>query len=91
MIKKDLRQLETILYHALRARHYLDQADVGIVHYGGLATTSLHFTRASDGYVAYPVNKQIGSDIAGLDFAIAGLRAMIERPVPCYAREEVIQ
>ena len=47
--------------------------------------------RASDGFVAYPVHKHIGSDIAGLDFDISGLRTLIDSAQLHSLTQEVAQ
>ena len=73
LTNKDRHELRRVLSDMERARAYLDQPNHAIVVLGGPATTTLHFTRASDGQTAYEVNSHYGSDMAGLGRAIGAL------------------
>jgi len=63
------RSIETVLYHLNRAHKYINQPDVVLAIKKYIATTTLDFT-LPDGTVAFQVDKQIGSDIAGLEMGI---------------------
>jgi len=69
-------QLEHVLRNATRALHYVMQPDVAIARKGGVATTTLHYFRA-DGSVLYEVDKEIGSDLCGLQSAVDDLQRLL--------------
>lgn len=76
LTRKQLADLDVVFRHARRAREYLNNPAVAVARRGGVATTTLHYTRA-DGSVLYEVNKEYGSDLTGLDTAIAVLESFI--------------
>ncbi len=78
--KVQRRALEQALYHLKRGREYLKQTSVVVAVRSEHATTTLHYTRG-DGAVLYPIDKQIGSDLAGFDFAERELRRLLETEV----------
>jgi hypothetical protein len=71
------RALESVLSNARRARAYLDKSDIVIARHRKMATTTLDYTNLNTGNVLCPMNKQIGSDIAGLEMAITELQRFL--------------
>ena len=70
LTRKQTAQLESILYHLKRAEKYLMDDQTVIAKRASMATTTLHYSRASDNTALYPVAKDIGSDLCGLFDAI---------------------
>lgn len=68
--------LEYALRNAERAKTFIQSPDIAVGRLGKVATTTLHFTRA-DGATFYAINKDVGSDLVGLDNAIKTLRAAL--------------
>jgi hypothetical protein len=78
LMRRQRNQLDAILAGLRRARAYIERNDTVLAIRSSAATTTLHYTRPSDGSVIYPVNKQIGSDIAMLHTGIHGLHQFLE-------------
>ena len=74
---KQRRSIEFALRHAERAYAYIMADSMAVARKGGMATTTLHYTRA-DGSTLYEVAKDIGSDLTGLPTAIAELRSFLK-------------
>lgn len=77
MLKRELRYLENVLYHARRAEQFVNEPSLAIARRGKMATTTLHYVRP-DGTTLYEIEKGIGSDLCGLSEAIRLLKAMLE-------------
>ena len=58
-------ELEAVLRNLQRGERYLFKPDTAIAVKGGVATTTLHYTRP-DGAVLYEVVKEYGSDLCGI-------------------------
>lgn len=71
-------RLEIALKNAERAHRYIQRPEMLLGITGRPATTTLHYVRASDGATFYSLDKQIGSDLCGLESAIHDLRAILE-------------
>lgn len=69
-------ELRRVLAHAERAADYLAREDVAIALRRDQATTTLDYQRP-DGAVLTEVNKEYGSDLAGLSFAIEKLNRFL--------------
>jgi hypothetical protein len=84
--------LESALRNAERAMAFIQAPHIAVARMGTLATTTLHYTRA-DGATLYPIAKDIGSDLTGLDNCIQSLRRLLAPPVvapiadPCKTHE----
>lgn len=78
MTKKQIKQLEDIQKLLLRSQDFLMSDSIAVARTGNQATTSLHFVRP-DGATLYPVDKEIGSDLALLHTAIAKLNQFINQ------------
>jgi hypothetical protein len=78
MTKKQLKQLEDIQMLLLRSQAWLMSDGIAVARAGNQATTDLHFVRP-DGATLYPVDKEIGSDLALLHTAIAKLNQFINQ------------
>ena len=76
LTKKQFHRLNEIRATLLRAERYLYDPAVAICRKGGMATTTLHYTRA-DGSTMYEVEKAIGSDLCALPQAITDLTAIL--------------
>ena len=76
------REVETAIGELRRGMGFIANPRIAVGHLGRApATTTLHFTRA-DGATFYAINKEIGSDLCGFDFAIRALRRLLaEQPV----------
>lgn len=74
------RELELVMLDLKRALDYLRKDTVAVCHKGGVATTTLHMTRKLDGAVFYEMNKEIGSNITGLEMGIAKLGRLLAGP-----------
>lgn len=66
------RNIETVLYHLKRANKYLLQENVFLGIHKDQATTTLDYTNIT-GKAVTAVDKEIGSDIAGLSMSIGYL------------------
>lgn len=66
------RSIETVLYHLKRSAQYLANDRVVIAIRKDQATTTLDYV-CQAGDALYAVDKEIGSDIAGLQMAIGYL------------------
>lgn len=83
--KKKMDELWRILKHFQRASDYIQRPDVSVTHKSKHATTVLHFTRPEppaalrqgEPYALYEVDKQIGSDLTGLEEGIRTLTHFI--------------
>ena len=80
MSKKQRQQIANALGHLQRARTYLLKADTVICRRASFASTVLHLTRA-DGLTLYPVEKEYGSDLTGLDMGIDALERVLNPPI----------
>ena len=67
------RSIETVLYHLERSHKYLMDDSTILARKKSMATTTLDFL-LPDGAAAYATDKQIGSDIAGLEMGMDYLR-----------------
>ena len=76
LTRKQVSRIGYALRNAERAHAYIMRADRAVAIKGGIATTTLHYTRA-DGAVLYEVDKQIGSDLCGLESCIAELKSFL--------------
>lgn len=76
MTKAQRGQLEAALYHAKRALAYIDRDNIAVCLKGDKATTTLHYTR-EDGSSLYPLCKDIGSDLCGLQDAVRILQNIL--------------
>ena len=72
------RRIDYALRNAERAQRYLNQADVAVGRLNGHASTTLHYTRG-DGSTFYAIDKQIGSDLCGLQFCIDELSSILDQ------------
>lgn len=70
--KRDRAALAAAIRQLDRGLGFLRRDDIRVVRTDSMATTSLHFLLA-DGTPAIEINKEIGSDLGGLDFARAAL------------------
>jgi hypothetical protein len=71
-------RLEYALRNAERAQTFLQRSDVAVGRRGGPATTTVHYVRPADGDTFYAIDKDIGSDLCGLQSAITELRSVLE-------------
>lgn len=69
--------IERALHHAERALKYIRQDHIAVGHLGNFASTTTHFVRASDRKTFYPMDKEIGSDLCGLEMARDELRNLL--------------
>lgn len=67
------RSIETVLYHLQRANKYLLDESTILARKKGACTTTLDFL-LPNGNAACEVDKQIGSDIAGLEMGMEYLK-----------------
>lgn len=72
MTKRERRDLESVLTLLLRSQAWLLSEEIAVARVGTDATTNLHFVRP-DGATLYPIDKEIGSDLALLHTAISKL------------------
>lgn len=79
LTQKQIKQLDTVLYHLERANKYLMNPELATAMRCRMATTTLHYTRG-DGKVLYEVEKEYGSDLVGLRDGIRLLRLFINGP-----------
>lgn len=75
LTRKQVRELETALHDARRARAYIMAPHVAVAH-RSKGTTTLDYTRA-DGAALYEVEREYGSDLCGLDACIARLERFL--------------
>lgn len=78
MTKKQIKQLEDIQMLLLRSQAWLMSDGIAVARTGNQATTDLHFVRP-DGATLYPINKDIGCDLALLHTAIDRLNQFINQ------------
>ena len=80
LTRKQRGAIEEVLLHAERAAKYLFSPRIAIARVSSVtfATTTLDFTRQSDGRVLYEVEKEYGSDLTGLPAAIRHLQAILK-------------
>ena len=73
------RALETIAYHLNRAQAFLSKPDVIVAMKKShpVPTTTLDFI-LPDGTVAFAIDKEIGSDLAGLEMGMQYLKNFVE-------------
>jgi hypothetical protein len=74
LTRKQARHLQQAVDHLTRAINYLAWPNVVVARRGDRPTTTLHYTRP-DGAVLYEVNKDIGSDLTGLEM---GRKALVD-------------
>lgn len=72
------RDIESALHHVRRALNFVRRPDTVVAIQCRQATTTLHYTRP-DGAVLYSIDKEIGSDLTGMEFAEKELLNMLER------------
>lgn len=77
MLKRDRRELELILLDLQRAFDFIRSDRIAICRTGLNPTTTLHMTRPMDGKVFYEINKEIGSQLCGLEEGMRKLRRML--------------
>ncbi len=70
LTKQDRATLREALRHAERAQAYIMKFDTAICSRSPMASTSLHYSRASDGAALQEMAKEYGSDLCGLSDAI---------------------
>ena len=75
--RHDLEQVQALL---MRVQNWLLSDGIAIARTGGVATTTLHYTRA-DGATLYPITKDIGCDLVLLGTAISDLHRFINPPI----------
>lgn len=80
LTKKQAAELESILRRLGEAEKYLMSDDVAVCRKGGVATTTLHYTR-QDGSVLYEVNKEAGSQLVQLREGMRQLMNFIHPPI----------
>ena len=80
LTKKQTAELESILRRLNQASAYLMADDVAVCRKGGVASTTLHYTR-QDGSVLYEVNKQTGSQLCQLQEGMRQLLNFIHPPI----------
>ena len=78
LAKKQVAELRTIIGHAKAAHDYIFDGHGAVCRRGGVATTTLHYTRP-DGTVLYEVAKECGSDLCRLNTALARLLDFVSR------------
>lgn len=71
------RAIETVMYHLERANKYLLDDNTVLARKKSHATTTLDFL-LPDGTPATGTDKEIGSDIAGLQMGMAYLKSFLE-------------
>jgi len=76
LTRKLQKRIEYALRNAERAEAYIMSKDVAVCRRESFASTTLHYTRA-DGGILYEVERAYGSDLTGLQSAIAELRSII--------------
>lgn len=77
LTKKQRRAIEQALYHAKRAHKFLQQKDIAVGRLDTFASTTLHYTR-SDGSTFYAIDKEIGSDLTGVQASIELLQDFLK-------------
>jgi len=75
--KQEKWELSEILRHAKRANDYLMNPDVFVCGKSD-GTTTIEYKNNQGDYITC-FNKEIGNDLTGLDFAISGIKQMLER------------
>ena len=76
LTRKAKAHLNQLLHHAQRALDYIHSEDVAVCR-RSMGTTTLDYARP-DGKFLYEIEKSYGSDLCGLEMAIAGLKEFIE-------------
>lgn len=71
------RSIETVLYHLERSHKYIMDDSTVLARKKSMATTALDFL-LPDGSPATGTDKQIGSDIAGLEMGIGYLKNFLQ-------------
>ena len=80
LTKKQTAQLESVLRRLCEAEKFLMADDIAVCRKGGVASTTLHYTR-QDGNVLYEVNKQVGSQLVQLREGMRELLNFIHPPI----------
>lgn len=75
LTKKQRAAIECALRNAERAHAYIHDPRIAVCRRDSQATTTLHYSRP-DGAL-YEVERAYGSDLTGLDNAIAELRSLL--------------
>lgn len=71
-------RLEAALRNAQRAQRFLRSERIEVCSVDTHATTTLHYSNPHQpGRTLYPINKEYGSDLAGLDTAIHDLKTLL--------------
>jgi len=81
MTKKQTSQIESAIYHIGRSMKFIQSPRTVVAMRDTMATTTLHYVRPSDGAVLYEVDKEIGSDLTGLEFAKRELERLLNPEV----------
>ena len=77
LTKKASRNLQRILEHARRAQAFLADPSIEVCR-KSTPTTTLHFVRGDEGMC--PIDKNVGSNLTGLEDAIKGLEDFLNTP-----------
>jgi hypothetical protein len=77
LTNKARAELRAVLRNAERARAYIHADSTAVCRRDRAATTTLHYSRRSDGAVLYEVERAYGSDLCGLDVAIERLGSFL--------------
>jgi len=80
LTKKQTAELASILRRLGEAEKYLMDANIAVCRKGGVATTTLHYTR-QDGSVLYEVSKDAGSQLCQLREGMRQLMNFISPPI----------
>ncbi len=83
MTKRDRTTITRALDNIKSAHNFIGLPDVAVCRKNRPATTTLHYTR-EDGSTMYEIDKEMGSDLAGLHIGIVMLEAILmESQNPC--------
>ncbi len=79
LTKAQRDDLRFVLRNAERAQAFIMADRVAVCTRKNMGTTTLDYTRASDGTALTEVNRDYGSDLTGLEAAIKALASFIVR------------
>ena len=77
LTKQAKAELSRVLSHLHRANEYIKKPDTVIARVSTNPTTTIHYTRAIDNTCLYSVDKEIGSDLTGLQQGLNDLLKFI--------------
>ena len=80
LTRKQTAAVEYALRNLERAKAYIMSKDVAVARRGNFASTTLHYSRA-DGSTLYEIDREIGSDLCGLDNGINTLKMLLQTQV----------